>query len=788
MPPSNTHNLAEHLVGALGADGPHASRVVSVLYEHCDAADVPDDWARLFGFGGGALSRRECGRLSALLDAFDDAPDRRRFFFALHTYLAIGLRLTLWRAVEATHPVESAAFDRELLVELQSGDWFRRTLGVQNLGAGMPFGWYLDAVDDVSAISDMAEALRDVDDAVFDDLGRAGDVFKALYESLLPRTVRRSLGEHYTPDWLAGRLVQTVVDEVGTEPGRALDPSCGSGTFLLEILRRRIDAQTPDGLDDLLDSVTGFDLNPLAVLAARTNLMLAVLEHVERPEGAFELPVCLRDALDRGAAPGEFDVIVGNPPWINWQGLPAEKRESLQPLWERYGLFVHEGFDTILGKGKKEFATLFTAAVVDRYLRDGGVIAFVITQGVWKASGASEGFRRLDFGGIFEMAVERVEDLSAFKVFDSATTRTTTFVATKGARTQFPVNYVYWRRLGRRARLDSRGTLDEALEHADVVELAAEPYDENAPESPWITARPAAIRALRRLFGESAYQARQGVNTGGGNAVYWLRILQRTTLGGVRVENILKGAKKKVEQVEAQIEGDHVYPLVRGRDISRWRAEGDRHILMVQDPERRHGIERDRLASGAPRTLAYLERFEAFLRERSLFRRYFMRDGEPVAPWWSMFGVGDYTLKPWKVVWAGQVATHLNCAVVGPDDDQLTLPDQTAYYVGLETGSAADFLCGLLNASPIRLLYRSFLYKHVSLSFIEVLDLPAFDAEQPWMRELAAAARRAREAANDGREHDLRDAQARVDELACDWWGIDAEQRAEVARSLELLQ
>jgi hypothetical protein len=56
------------------------------------------------------------------------------------------------------------------------------------------------------------------------------------------------------------------------------------------------------------------------------------------------------------------------------------------------------------------------------------------------------------------------------------------------------------------------------------------------------------------------------------------------------------------------------------------------------------------------------------------------------------------------------------------------------------------------------------------------------------MRELAAAARRAREAANDGREHDLRDAQARVDELACDWWGIDAEQRAEVARSLELLQ
>jgi hypothetical protein len=106
----------------------------------------------------------------------------------------------------------------------------------------------------------------------------------------------------------------------------------------------------------------------------------------------------------------------------------------------------------------------------------------------------------------------------------------------------------------------------------------------------------------------------------------------------------------------------------------------------------------------------------------------------------------------------------------------------------LETESAADFLCGLLNASPIRLLYRSFLYKHVSLSFIEVLDLPAVDAETPWMCALADAAHAARDAAADGRDADLRDAEARIDELACDYWGIDAGQRAEVARSLERLQ
>ena len=782
---SSAHdNLSDALVDAFGVDGPHVSRVVAALYRCLDASDVPEDWAGSFGLADGQMTAREAKRLSTLLEDVGERPGRVRWFFALHTYLSAVLKLTLWRASQVSGPVHERAFDLGELEALEAGDWAREHLGATNIGGDDPFGWYLGrsrAVDvELEAI---AASIGAVDADAFASLATARDVFKALYESLLPRTIRKSLGEHYTPDWLAGHLIEQLVESGDGAIGCALDPSCGSGTFLLEVLRRGGDVAPAE----LAHSFTGFDLNPLAVLAARVNLMLATLEAPRPADEAFELPVYCRDALSADVPESSFDAIVGNPPWINWQGLDEGRRSGLESLWDRYGLFVHEGFDTILGKGKKEFATLFTAAVVDRYLEDGGKLAFVITQGVWKASGASEGFRRLDFGGQFELAVERVEDLSALKVFDSATTRTTTFVATRGAPTEFPVEYVYWRRAGRRARLDSQGTLDDALEHAERIELAAEPYDQAATESPWITARPAAIGALRRLFGESSYQARQGVNTGGGNAVFWLRIMQRTTLGDVRVENILKGAKKKVEQVRATLESRHIYPLVRGRDVSRWHAEGDRHILMVQDPERRRGIERETLQEQAPQTLAYLERFGGFLRERSLFRRYFMRKGKPIAPWWSMFGVGEYTLLPWKVVWAGQVATHLDCAVVGPDGDQLALPDQTAYYVGLETRPQADFLCGLLNSAPLRLLYRSFLYKHVSLSFIEALDLPAFDPERDWMVELADASSRARGAAEKGRDEAVRDAEETIDRLACEYWGINDRERAEVARSLERL-
>ena len=59
--------------------------------------------------------------------------------------------------------------------------------------------------------------------------------------------------------------------------------------------------------------------------------------------------------------------MVGNPPWINWESLPPGYREQTMPLWQEYGLFVHSGMDTILGKGKKDISTLMTYVAADRY-------------------------------------------------------------------------------------------------------------------------------------------------------------------------------------------------------------------------------------------------------------------------------------------------------------------------------------------------------------------------------------------------------------------------------------
>jgi len=106
------------------------------------------------------------------------------------------------------------------------------------------------------------------------------DVLKVLYESVIDSDTRHALGEYYTPDWLAERMVSEVVDAPLEQ--RVLDPACGSGTFLFWAVRRYLNAAeaagvpNPQALVGVTDHVFGIDLHPVAVTLARVTYLLAI--------------------------------------------------------------------------------------------------------------------------------------------------------------------------------------------------------------------------------------------------------------------------------------------------------------------------------------------------------------------------------------------------------------------------------------------------------------------------------------------------------------------------------
>lgn len=160
------------------------------------------------------------------------------------------------------------------------------------------FDWVLNADGGPAFVSDLAHRV-----ARFDWSHVEHDVLKTLYESIIPADARASLGEYYTPDWLGDR----VVAEVLTDPlnQRALDPACGSGTFLFHAARAFLSAadaaNIPNGqaITDLTEHLYGMDIHPVAVTLARVTYLLAIgSQRLAAPDrGSMTVPVYLGDSL-----------------------------------------------------------------------------------------------------------------------------------------------------------------------------------------------------------------------------------------------------------------------------------------------------------------------------------------------------------------------------------------------------------------------------------------------------------------------------------------------------------
>lgn len=146
------------------------------------------------------------------------------------------------------------------------------------------------------------------------------DVLKVLYETLIDREERHGLGEYYTPDWLAAKIVRHAVNDPVAQ--RVLDPACGSGTFLFHAVRRFLAEAEEGGMPkadraaEACAHVAGLDIHPVAVIIARVTYLLALAPALAGRVGSLSIPVWLGDAMQLSISPmGQFkELVIQVPP------------------------------------------------------------------------------------------------------------------------------------------------------------------------------------------------------------------------------------------------------------------------------------------------------------------------------------------------------------------------------------------------------------------------------------------------------------------------------------------
>jgi hypothetical protein len=243
-----------------------------------------------------------------------------------------------------------------------------------------------------------------------------GDLYQDLSEATRKRYALLQTPE-FVEEFILDRTLTPAIREFGFREVRMIDPTCGSGHFLLGGFRRLVDEwlrheparNARDIAQRALNAVAGVDLNPFAVAISRFRLLVAALKvsgvHrlTEAPE--FKLNVVIGDSLLHGkrfgmtATEGMFEgtahyagtglahayasedlaevqqilgrqyhAVVGNPPYIVVKdaALNAAYRQRYASCHMKYSLgapFTERFFDlAIAGNGQPAgFVGLITA-------------------------------------------------------------------------------------------------------------------------------------------------------------------------------------------------------------------------------------------------------------------------------------------------------------------------------------------------------------------------------------------------------------------------------------------
>lgn len=512
------------------------------------------------------------------------------------------------------------------------------------------------------------------------------------YPNSISLEERRRSGTIYTP----APLVRFILDQAGYTTAKldapVLDPACGAGVFLCEVLER---AATHIGRGTLpvagparrnlvkfaTRNLFGIDIDPTARQLALHALRARFHDLAPGPLAPdfLERNIIEDDFLTGGTiralAPmrtGGFAYVVGNPPYVSTTRLPSTYKAQLRTL-----------FSTAVGR--VDLYTLFFERAL-QLLRPDGILSF-ITPDKFLASETSRDLRAYlaKHGTLRSIAAFR-----SHRVFpDAAVVPCITVI-------------------GKRADTNDVQVLTCDSPPGDDVRVTSESRAtrHNLGAAPWQFRSPDLLQLVDRL---RASQPR-------------LDDLARRISAGPATgrDDIYVRPSAEFEHIEAEL----VRPAIRGRDITRHAiADAGLRILLpyVFVDNRPNLITLSRF----PRAKQYLE-----CHRQLLMQRHCVRVWEKA--WFDLHDhpATDIT-KATKIV-VPDIAENSRFAV----DRGKHFPLHSAYYIVLEDEQQSDYVTAILNSTVVEFILRLLSpvakdgFSRFRRQFLSTLPIPSADTQE----------------------------------------------------------
>ncbi len=479
-------------------------------------------------------------------------------------------------------------------------------------------------------------------------------------------------------------------------------------------------------------------------------------------------PIILKNSFAPTMIGNKFDYVVGNPPWIAWKSMSKSYREGTLAIWQSYGIFEKNAYDK--KTTHDDFGMAVTYVSLDQYLKNNGIMVFLLPASFLKSTKGGEGFRKFEIirnGQNIPFSVLSVHDFSNVSLF---TIPAVAIKFKKNIAMEYPMNdYNMISQVGRKSKIDTHSNWDDVNKKLSVEVLSAQPVDMSNNQSAWLTLNDMTFaNNVLDVSKPRYYKGRKGIEPAGAKGVYILKEPRKCDNGLLEIENDITRQRRQdiIDKGinKGKIEENYIYPMLGGRNISKWKVKSNEFMLVPHTSQYKYGIPEEELAKECPETYQWLDFYhDELLKTRIQNGKFF---NPKIQPFYRLDNVGEYTYSPYKVLWKEQtgsmsavvVSTYYN-SVPNPNtdiftDDKIIVVDSKVLMLDVYDESEAYYVCGIINSPNITDVIDGYAVStNRGVDVLKYIAIPKFDTNNELHKKISEISKAIHELAKNDEDY-----------------------------------
>ena len=429
-------------------------------------------------------------------------------------------------------------------------------------------------------------------------------------------------------------------------PDILIEPTCGLGAFVKAAIEKCTG----------ISEIHAIEINSEYVNELKFKILTDSLELPRKTHPDIYIYNCdifqfnISPIIDKAHSHGWNLGILGNPPWVTNSRQGKDLSTNIPLKQNLYGL---KGIEAITGKSNFDISEYITLQLMKSAQNNNGGISFLLKNSVIRNLLTKQKIEGLHIGDI------RQEVIDASAEFDVSVDASC---------------------------MSARFGCDPSL----VCEVKDFYTGHFIREYGWI--KDSFVSDTDKYHQFAKYDTHSSYNWRSGIKHDCASVLELTLSDGM-----YKNGYGEV----VNIEKDLIYPLMKSSDINHYHEESVRKFVIV--PQRRIGEDTNSLKEYYPLAYSYLKSHEEdFSRRKSSI----YRGKDP----FSIFGVGDYSFSPYKIV-VSSLYKDIRFLLISKYDGKPIIVDDTCYQLDFDNEDEAKAIYEALCSTEFQTLMQSLIFK-----------------------------------------------------------------------------